>query len=416
MRVSAQQGTMFRALSFRDFRLVWSAQVLSELGDWSARVALAILVLDKTGSKVLTAAVTAVGFLPWVGVGQALAALGDRIPRRSVMVAADVVRAAAFLALGFVEPVWALLDIAFAAASATPPFEAARAATIPEVVSEDGYGDALTLSNITFQVVLVLGYLFGGGLVAIVGPRTALVVNAGTFAVSGVLLGFMRAGKIARPGGTVSANLRAAARTIYEDRFLRRAAALATIGGAGGIVGEALVAVYVRENLEGTGDWAIGFLAAMVPVGTILASALVRRRGEHEDLLRTSAMVVLLGAVGGCIWFLIEPPNLWAAAAFFSIGITFAMVIPAYAVVGTRLPEEIRASAFGLMQGMLLGGQALASIAGGGLAVLVGSGPAAALALFPALGYSLFAFFVAPGGKLTMPRFGSNRRAASGTN
>jgi len=413
--MSAAQTNMFRALGFRDFRLVWSAQVLSELGDWAARVALAILVLDRSGSKVLTAAVTGISYLPWVGLGQALAALGDRIPRRTVMVTADLVRAGAFLALSVVEPVWAVLTLAFVAACATPPFEAARAATIPEVVSEEGYGDALALSNITYQAVLVLGYVFGGGLVVIVGARAALVVNAGSFAMSAVLLSFMTAGRVARLAPSVGASIRAAARTILADRFLRRAATLATVGGAAGVVGEALVAVYVRENMPGTGDWAIGVLAAAVPAGTILATTLVRRRGEHEDLLRTSALVVGLGAIGGILWFLIEPPNMFAAAGFFSIGIAFAMVIPAYAVVGTRLPEEMRATAFGLLQGMLLGSQALAALAGGGLAVAVGAGPASALALFPALGYALFAFFVAPGGRLTLPRLGSKRRAASRT-
>ena len=413
--MSSAQPTMWQALRFRDFRLVWSAQVLSELGDWAARVALAVLVLDRTGSKVLTATVTGIGFLPWVGIGQALAALADRIPRRRVMVVADAVRAIAFFALSVVEPVWAMLVLAFVAATATPPFEAARAATIPEVVSEEGYGDALALSNITYQAVLVLGYMFGGGLVVLVGARTALAVNAGTFAVSGVLLSFMTAGRIARRAASVGASIRAAARTIYGDAFLRRAATLAAVGGAAGIVGEALVAVYVRENLPGTGDWAIGVLAAAVPAGTIMASTLVRRRGEHEQLLQTSALVIILGAIGGILWFLVEPPNLWAVAAFFSIGIAFAMVIPAYAVVGTRLPEEMRATAFGLLQGLLLGSQALASIAGGGLAVAVGAGPASALALFPALGYGLFAFFVEPGGRLRLPRLGSKRRAAART-
>jgi hypothetical protein len=79
------------------------------------------------------------------------------------------------------------------------------------------------------------------------------------------------------------------------------------------------------------------------------------------------------------------------------------MVIPAYAVVGTRLPQDIRATAFGVLQGVLLGGQAIASIAGGGLAVLIGPGPASAFALFPALGYALFAFLVPAGGRLRIP-------------
>lgn len=401
--MSTQQGSLFRALEHRDFRLVWSAQILSELGDWAARVALAVLVFDRTGSKVATAAVTGVGLLPWVGLGQALAALGDRFPRRTVMVACDAVRAVTFLAMTTVEPAWALLILAFVASSATPPFEAARAAYLPEVVSEERYGDALALSNITYQVVLVLGYLAGGGLVALLGAETAIGVNSATFGLSAVLLLLLSGGRVGRATQTIRSSLSAAWRTIQGDPYLRRAAVLATIGASCAIVGEALVAVYVRENLPRAGDGAIGILAAAVPAGTVLASVLVRRHGEPDDLLRTSALVVLLGSAGGIVWFLIEPPSFWAVAAYFSIGVAFAMVIPAYAVVGTRLPAEIRASAFGLLQGLLLGGQALASIAGGFIANIVGAGPASGLALFPALGYGLYAFLVPPGGRLRGP-------------
>jgi MFS family permease len=392
-------GSFFRALAFRDFRLLWSAQILSELGDWAARVALAVLIYDRTGSKILTAAVTGVGFLPWVGLGQALAALGDRFPRRTVMVSSDAVRAVTYLTMTAVRPAWALLVLAFVAAAATPPFEAARAAQIPEIVSEEHYGDALALSNITYQVVLVLGYMFGGALVAIVDPETALAINAGTFGLSALLLAFLAGGRVGKSDRTVSASLRSAASAILSDPFLRRAAALATVGASSAIVGESLVAVYVRENLPGSSDAAIGVLAAAVPVGTIVASVLVRRHGDHAELLRTSALVVLIGSAGGILWFLIEPPSLWAIVPFFSIGIAFAMIIPAYAVVGTRLPDEERATAFGLLQGLLLGGQALAAIAGGALAHVVGAGPASGFALFPALGYSAFAFIVPPGGR-----------------
>lgn len=389
-------GTFFRALAYRDFRLLWSAQVLSELGDWAARVALAVLIYDRTGSKILTAAVTGVGFLPWVGLGQALAALGDRFPRRTVMVAADLVRASTYLAMIAVRPAWALLVLAFVAAAATPPFEAARAAQIPEIVSEERYGDALALSNITYQVVLVVGYMFGGGLVALVDPETALGINAGTFTASAVLIAMLSTGRVGTSDRTVSASIRAALAAIMGDPFLRRAAVLATVGASSAIVGESLVAVYVRENLPGASNAAIGVLAAAVPVGTIVASTLVRRHGDHTELLRTSALVVFIGSAGGMLWFLIEPPNLWAMAGFFSIGIAFAMVIPAYAVVGTRLPDSERATAFGLLQGLLLGGQALAAIAGGALAHVVGAGPASGFALFPALGYAAYAFVVPP--------------------
>ncbi|MGH2794287.1 MAG: MFS transporter, partial [Actinomycetota bacterium] len=338
--MSTKSNSLFRALDHRDFRLLWGSQILSELGDWAGRLALGVLVLDRTGSKVLTAAVTGISLLPWVGLGQALAAFGERFPRRTMMIVSDLIRAVAFFAMIAVEPAWALLLLAFIAASATPPFEAARAAFLPEVVSEERYGDALALSNITYQVVLVLGYMAGGGLVVLAGAEGALAINAATFGLSALLLAFLSGGRFGRAAQAVGASIRAAARTIMGDPYLRRAAVLATIGASSAIVAEALVVVYVRENLSGS-DAEIGLMAATVPLGTILASMLVRRHGQPDDLLRTSALVVLLGSAGGILWFLIEPPNYWVAAGYFSVGVAFAMVIPAYAVVGTRLPEEI---------------------------------------------------------------------------
>lgn len=378
-----------------DFRLLWTAQVLSELGDWAARVALAVLVYDRTGSRATTAAVTAVGMLPWLGLGQALATLSDRYPRRAVLVATDLIRAAIFSSMILIDSAWGLLVLAFIAAAATPPFEAARSAILPEVVEEDRYGDALTLSNVTFQAVLVLGYLAGGGLVALLGPAHALIVNALSFAGSALLLARLREGRVARPGHTVGGALRRAARTLRADPILRRAAVLTTVSASGAMAGEALVAVYVREHLR-AGNGRVGVLAAMIPVGTITASLIVPRHGDPRRLLRASAVLVVACGTAAFAGFAATPGTLGSALSYVALGGIFAVVIPAYSFVGIRLPADVRATAFGLLQGMLLGGQALAGIAGGLLANATGAPGATALALIPAVAYAAFAAVTVP--------------------
>ena len=391
-------GSLFTSLRFRDFRFLYEAQILSELGDWAARVALALLVYDKTGSSTLTAATVAMSMLPWLGLGQALATLADRYPRRTVMVLADVVRATTFFGIAFAGPVWLILTLAFLAAIATPPFEAARAAMIPEVVSEDRYADALTLSNITYQAVLVLGYMAGGGLVALVGARAALMINAATFLLSGLLLLALREGRASRPDSRMGASLREAVRMLTGDPFLRRAAILTTTASGAAIVGEALVAVYVREHLR-TGTGSVGLLAAMVPIGTIIASASVPRHGEIPRLLRASAVVVVLGGTGAAIGFLLEPGIVGSALSYASLGAVFAVVIPAYSFVGPRLPAHIRGTAFSVLQGTLLGGQALGALVGGALAAVVGAPAATGFALLPAIAFAVYAVIVVPGAR-----------------
>ncbi len=127
------------------------AQIFSEIGDWAARVALAVLVLDRTDSAAMTGLVVTFSVLPWIGIGQWLATLGDRLPRRQVMIICDLIRAAAFLALLIPMPIGVLLSLTFVAGLPSPPFAAARAALLPETVPGNQYPDALAVSHITSQ-------------------------------------------------------------------------------------------------------------------------------------------------------------------------------------------------------------------------------------------------------------------------
>ena len=118
-----------------EFRALWSSETLSVAGDRLALVALTLLVYDRTRSPLLSAVVYAFGFLPYVIGGLFLADLADRRPRRSVMVACDLVRAAlvAVMVLPHL-PLWALAALLFAATMFSPVFEAARAAVTPEIL------------------------------------------------------------------------------------------------------------------------------------------------------------------------------------------------------------------------------------------------------------------------------------------
>src|SRR5688572_15355388 len=86
-------------LRLRHFRRLWIADMVSLLGDWAARLALTVLVFERTGSDAWAALVTAVSLAGFVGIGQVLATLADRHGRVAVMLAADFARAALFLAM-----------------------------------------------------------------------------------------------------------------------------------------------------------------------------------------------------------------------------------------------------------------------------------------------------------------------------
>jgi len=157
-----------------EFRALWMAQLLSVVGDQLARVALTVLVYDRTRSALLAAITFALSIVPTFIGGMTLAWLADRYPRRRVMIACDLVRGAIVLVMAIPGlPLAALVSLLFLVTLIEAPFTAARAAIFPDVLSGDRYvmGTAVTLT--TYQLAQVynapegvaapLAHTLGGG-------------------------------------------------------------------------------------------------------------------------------------------------------------------------------------------------------------------------------------------------------------
>jgi len=88
--VNDKRVTFTDVLRVREFRILWLADAQSSAGDQIGRVALSVLVFERTSSAVLTAVAYALTFLPALIGGALLSSLADRLPRRRVMVLADL--------------------------------------------------------------------------------------------------------------------------------------------------------------------------------------------------------------------------------------------------------------------------------------------------------------------------------------
>jgi MFS family permease len=170
-----------------------AAFCLSNAGSMLNRVAVTALVWNATGSEALAAAAFAISFAPYLGIAQVLGAIVDRYAYRTVMVVCDLLRAG-LIALLLVPglPVPAMIVIVFAVASVQPAYNAARAATLAQILTGDRLSVAIAISFSTAQTAQIIGYL-AGGLLSAIDPQTALGVNAALFVVSGVaILGLVR--------------------------------------------------------------------------------------------------------------------------------------------------------------------------------------------------------------------------------
>ena len=374
---------LFSPLDQRECRRLFGAQLVSGIGDWAGRLALAVLVFDRSDSALWTAAVTVVSLLPWVGLGQLLATLADRFGSVFTMVTADVVRAALFVGMLAPIPIWSLLVLAFAAGLCVPPFVAARGSALIDVVEPARYGGALALFGMTTQAELVLGYALGGTLIAVLGAETTLLVNAVSFLASALMVVGLRGTAASnRASGTPVGweGVKRSAGVWRDDAVCRRALVLFVGANMFMSLPEALVVPFADEI--GARGALVGLLAAVIAVGAMIAMAMAPAADTHSRLLQIATRRALVLSIITAAGFFLSISWLPVAGvvALFASGAVDAIAVPTNQVVGQRLPREGRATALSVAGGMQYTAQAVAITAGGGIAVVFGAGVVLAVA------------------------------------
>jgi MFS family permease len=179
----------------RNFRLLYVGQAISQLGDWFNSVAVYALLLDLTGSATAVAWMMIVQFLPVAIVGPVAGVVVDRVNRRRVMIAADLVRGVLILGLLLVrrsDQVWFAYVVMALTVSASAFFEPARTATIPNITSDEELLPANALSAATWSAMLAAGASIGGLVTAVAGRNIAFAINAASFFISAYFLGLTR--------------------------------------------------------------------------------------------------------------------------------------------------------------------------------------------------------------------------------
>jgi Transmembrane secretion effector len=370
-------------LAVRDYRLIWLAQLLSTAGDWATRLALAVVVLHRTGSATMASLVVGASLVAWLGPGQLLAQFADVYGRRLVMLASDVLRAAVFMCLALPVPTWVLLVGVAVAGLAGPPFAAARAAATRELVPIEDYGPAMALAALTVDAGTVLGYVLGGAILAVATPEGALMLNAASFALSAILVARLPETNV-RPATNYRTRtvLRAGAAAVFGQPLVRMAVVVGVLAAASGVGVEALVVVYNVRDLHGAA-WAPGALLAGVASSSFVVTALLPNSGRRSGLLRSAGLTSLIGAAVAGGGFL-TGSHVGAMLAIVASGAFYAVLSPANVVVGPLLPTAVRASAFSVLMGVLVIAQTLGASVSGVLADHMSTAHAAALACLPA--------------------------------
>jgi MFS family permease len=314
-------------LSLPAFRLLFSARAVSYVGTYLAPIAVAFAILDNGGGA------TAVGlsFAAWTFAQVTMLAfggvLGDRIPRRLVMVGSDVASTAVRTAMGVLllsghAEVWELIVLQGCGGAAVAFYSPASYGLVREVVPEEQLQQANGLLAIARYAAFPLGAAIGGSIVALIGTGTALLVDAGTYAASALLLSQIDVDSIAKAGAGFFRELREGWSAFVEQTWVWVLVLYISLYFLLTYAPFFVLGPYVaKHSMDGARSWA--FVVTGEGVGSLLGGLAGLRWRPRRPMVFTG-LLLMVSAVQNLI-LAFHPSTLLLTPAATGAGFAFAL-------------------------------------------------------------------------------------------
>lgn len=304
----------------RDFRALFTAQVISFMGDWFATVALLGLVLDLTGSDAAAAGVFIAQTLPAFIATPLAGPAADRFDRRKLMLVVSVAQSMAALTLLFAGPgrAW----VAFAAQGSISLlgafFGPASQASMPNLVDTRDLPTATAMMSSTWGAMLAVGAALGGLFTVAFGRQAAFVADAASFVVAALLIASIR--RSTRLASTrARERMRPLADTAEGIRYARHNPTVAALlmskmgfGLGGSVAG--ILPILATKTFD-AGDAGIGLLLGARGVGVVIGPLLARKFTDSTERILFVCGVAAI-SYGACYALVPQSPVLAVASAF----------------------------------------------------------------------------------------------------
>jgi MFS family permease len=393
----------------RDFRRLWAGQMISELGSWFSFIAELGLVRMLSGSAMTTTALLVARLLPFLLVAPFAGVLTDRKSRKQIMISADLLRgvvALLYVVAGAIGSAWMVVGCSAMMASLTMFFEAAKNASIPNIVAPRELLTANVLMFSTRFLQYTIGSALGGVTAAQFGYNVAFVVNSLSFVGSALFLvlipghrmrqaqpaskevftnaitcesegpaqapvGEPVVGSPELPKQRFISDLKQGLSYIWATPFVR-GLILLNIGWAtgGGMTTILFDRIGGKEFAHGgAGDWYVAALFTAGGTGVFFGMLVARRLGIWMSEERRAGRFIgwallahgLLFSAGGfmpTLWLM----AIWVAASRFVLGAEFGVQ---ETMMMRVLPDDYRGRVFSTDRSFELAMMALATIATG---------------------------------------------------
>jgi MFS family permease len=353
----------------RNYRNLWLGQVVSEIGDHFNSIAVLSMALHLTGSG------ATVGGAMLARVGPALLAAPlagvvlDRLDRRRVMIASDLVRAAiaaAHLVLLIYPKTWVLYLLSALLTFAAPFFNSGRAAILPRLVSREDLHSANALTQTTGWLTVAAGTMLGGFSTSWLGYKGAFLINAASFlwsawAISSLKVegGFAaaRATPAAAGGHSGWDEFRDGIRYIRSQPLILAILLLGAGWATGGGAAQILFTLF-GESVFGRGPAGTGILWGFAGLGLVAGGLAARQWEGHIDFRLYKHTVTITFVLHGLFYMMFSiAGGIWQAAAFIFLSrLCVAMnSVMNRTMLLLHVPDRLRGRVFTASEGMVNG-------------------------------------------------------------
>jgi MFS family permease len=350
------------------FRRLWLARTISHVGDGVAIVALVLLVQGSEGTGTAVGALLLASSLPRF-LGPVAGVVVDRVEQRMLLVLCDLGNAAVFATIVVIRPPFEILLVLVAASAVLDTFFApAGRSAVPALVHDEDLVRANAWMGTSLNLQVSVGTMVGGALVAAVGVRGALAVDALSFGISAALLvGVppLRRSTSDPPAGFLAVGKEGLA-FAWRTPMVRTFVIVLFLGVAFAAVDNVALVFLVRETLGGDA-FAFGLVSATFGIGMIAASVGLSIRGVSfamTTLLLASWLASGAGTIATGLAPLIAVVAVSQAVSGFGNGL---QNVAADTLIQRGVPREMLGRVFGLVSTAAFSGSTLAYAVGGPL-------------------------------------------------
>ncbi|WP_379138319.1 MFS transporter [Paenibacillus sp. sgz500958] len=372
------------------FRKLFMGQLLSDLANWLDFVALGTLIVYGWGQGSLALAALSVCMgLPWVIVGPFLSAKTSNISGRKLLILCDILRAFLLLGLIWSNSLIMLLLFVFLKMSVSSVFDPVRQHAVKKLTEPDQWAQSSSLSQLSVNLMKIVGPMIGGGIVAVWGGRSPFFIGACCYALSALILYGLQ--EWSSPGETTGAGksrsvIREAWQYIAERPELKTGVVYSSLLFFLIFLYDALFVMVAKE--AGLDESQFGLIIGSVGAGSVLG-ALAAGHWNGWQLRVLSRMTlagiitgVLIGIVGcGALGWLPNSIGFWLPICLLLGGCGAYSMVPFGYLLQKETTDETIVSVSALTNAMQTSSMLIAPIIGafaaewieaGGVFVIVG--------------------------------------------